>query len=129
MTRRVLRRRLLQVGMAGGGILLVLLVAVSVWIRHDVDVRCHAAQHRYGGDCVTALMTLLDDEDQDFTSRNGAIWALGQLDDRRALPTLRSYYTGHIPAHEPWNATISQYELKKAIRHLNGEFNITRPFG
>ncbi|MBF0208082.1 MAG: hypothetical protein HQK53_14480 [Oligoflexia bacterium] len=48
--------------------------------------------------------------------RNNAIWALGQLADRRALPALNKLYLGTISPRESGDSTISQYELKKAIQ-------------
>ena len=83
------------------------------------------AQGRYKGDCVDALIAHLEDEDNPYGERNHAIWALGQLGDNKALSVLEKYYTGNIPDKEPWNETISQYELKKAINLTSGGFNIT----
>ncbi|MFC1625981.1 HEAT repeat domain-containing protein [Patescibacteria group bacterium] len=95
-------------------------------IGFDVSQRCQIAQDRYKGDCVEALISYLKDEDNSYQSRNSAIWALGQLGDERALPTLKEIYTGDIPDKEPLNERISQYELKKAINLTSGGFNITK---
>jgi hypothetical protein len=67
----------------------------------------------------------LEDENRSFKARNSAIWALGQFGDSRALPVLEKYYTGNIPDREPLNGTISQYELKKAIKLAKGGTNIS----
>lgn len=87
-----------------------------IWIRFDVMSQCLDAQREYGDDCVNALTRLLQDEERGFYARNDAIFALGQLGDRRAIPALETYYTGIIPAREPLDRGISQYELKKALR-------------
>ena len=100
-------------------------VATSLVIGDGVRQNCIRAQNIYGGDCVEALTSHLDDENNPYGERNSAIWALGQLGDSRALPVLGKYYTGDIPDREPWNGTISQYELKKAIKLAKGSFNIT----
>jgi len=92
----------------------------------DVNQRCEVAQDKYNGDCVDALISYLKDENNSYKSRNSAIWALGQIGDKRALPVLESYYTGNIPKKEPINNTISQYELKKAINLTSGGLNITK---
>ncbi len=55
--------------------------------------------------------------------RNRAIWAIGQLGDRRALPPLEGLVTGAPCDHA---AAVCQYELKKAIRQCRGGVNITR---
>ena len=113
-----------------------LLVVVSIFtfmfivtcnlIGFDVSQRCQIAQDRYEGDCVEALISYLNDENNSYQSRNSAIWALGQLGDERALPALKNLFTGDIPEKEPLNRKISQYELKKAINLSSGGFNVTK---
>lgn len=110
----------------GTSIMLLLFFILSVWIGFEAKNLCLEARWQYGGDCVSALMAQLDDTDQGFRNRNHAIWALGQIGDVRAMPTLRAHYTGIIPEREPLDAMISQYELKKAIAQMNGGINITR---
>ena len=110
-------------------IFLLFFVIISVWIGYDVKQQCLDARREYDTqDCVEALITLLDDDHRGFRVRNHAIWALGQLGDIRALPTLQKYYTGNIPEREPLDKTISQYELKKAVNLAAGGFNMTAVF-
>lgn len=97
------------------GIFLLLSITSFAWIRSEVKRECQNAKITYRGDCVESLISQLNDENQDYRSRNNAIYALGQLADDRALPTLKNYYTGKVPQREPLHKTISQYELKKAI--------------
>lgn len=116
-------------GVIGISILMLFFVIASVWIGFDVKRQCKDAKNEYRSEkCVDALITLLKDEDRGFSARNSAIWALGQLGDKKALPVLESYYTGNIPDREPLNETISQYELKKAINLTSGGKNITAVF-
>jgi len=104
--------------------LTLLLVVTCAWIGYDVKSQCSDASARYQKEnCVEALTSLLTDEKQNFRSRNHAIWALGQLGDKRVLPLLEKYYTGIIPDREPLDSVLSQYELQKAIKLLNGGFN------
>lgn len=94
-------------------------------IGYEVSLRCQIAQSRYGGECVDALMSQVADSST-ASGKNDAIWSLGQLGDRRALPFLESYDNGQmLPAREPWNEGISQYELRKAIRLLRSGENIS----
>lgn len=109
-------------------IFLLLFVITCVWIGYDVKNQCRQAQNDYNGSCHQALIKLLQDENRSFSSRNSAIWALGQLGDSASLSVLQSFYTGNIPNREPLNQTISQYELKKAINLVNGGTNITAIF-
>jgi hypothetical protein len=124
-----MKQKLLFAGVIGISIILLFFVITSVWIGYDVKQQCLDAKREYGKqDCVEALITLLNDEHRGYRVRNNAIWALGQLGDERALPTLQTYYTGNIPPREPLDGTISQYELKKAVNLVRGGVNITAPF-
>ena len=121
-------RKLFYAGVAAAAIFLLFFVIICIWIGRDAKSRCQQAKGEYGGDCVEALIALLNDESKGFRARNSAIWALGQLGDSRALPVLQGYYTGNIPPKEPLDKTISQYELKKAINLTSGGFNATAIF-
>lgn len=109
------------------GIILFVFVFLLIGnqIGSGVEKNCSIAQEKYAGDCVEALLSLLDDKKSSFESRNSAIWALGQLGDKRALPSLKRYYTGDIPEKESLSEGISQYELKKAINLAGGAVNIS----
>lgn len=122
------KQKLLFIGVALTGVLLFLLVITCLLIGSDVKKQCQEAKREYGDDCVEALIRLVNDEKKDFRTRNSAIWALGQLGDRRALSTLQKYYTSNIPPKESLFKTISQYELKKAIELTSGGFNLTAIF-
>jgi hypothetical protein len=126
--KSLITRAFFYTSVIGTGILLLFFIIAAVWIGHDVKTQCKLAQAEYSGDCVVALIYLLEDESRGFKPRNDAIWALGQLGDNRALPALQKYYTGIIPDGEPLNQTLSQYELKKAINLASGGLNITAVF-
>jgi hypothetical protein len=106
-------------------IFFLLFIATGILIGKEVNNRCSKAQKEYQEDCVESLMQLLDDNKKDFRSRNSAVWALGQLGDKRALAVLQKYYTADIPARESLEGVISQYELRKAVNLSSGGFNIT----
>jgi len=57
------------VGLAG------LYIAGSVVIGNSVEEDCRKAQTKYQGDCLSALSLTLEDTDNDFRTRNSAIWA------------------------------------------------------
>jgi hypothetical protein len=110
----------LLVGMST--IVLFFLITFS-WIGYDVRDKCGVAKAKYEGDCTEALIKTVDDESNLLRERNESIWALGQLGDRRALEVVQKYYTGEIPDREPYDEVLSQYEMKKAIKLLDGGFN------
>lgn len=120
---------LLYLTAVGISVFLLFFVITCVWIGNEISTVCHRAIEDYPTsgkvDCTDSLIKLLRDEKRDFHSRNDAIWALGELGERRALPVLQSFYTGKIPAREPLNKTISQYELRKAINLTKGGLNIS----
>lgn len=94
-------------------------------IGDEVKNHCEIAQKEYKGDCAEALMKLIEDDAIDYGEKNSAIWALGQLGDKKALPFLEKYYTGDAKIKTKWGEAISQYELHKAIKLLDGGFNAT----
>ena len=120
-----MNRKILFGVLIGISLVTFMFIVTCTLIGLDVNQKCEIAQDRYGGDCVKALITYLEDENNSYRSRNSAIWALGQLGNSKALPALERLYTGNIPNREPINETISQYELKKAINLTSGGLNIT----
>lgn len=104
--------------------ILFLFLTGLIWIRHEVRSLCLEATRTYGRDCVSAAQAMLVDQNQSYSSRNKAVWVLGQLADKKALPMLKKYYTRKIPGHESRYHTLSQYELQKAIKWCE-EGNIT----
>lgn len=110
----------------GVGFFVLFFLVTSSWIGVSVKEKCLAATARYGNDdCVLILIDQVVDKGASFRERNYAIWALGQLGDGRALPVLESMHTGNIPDREPYDAGISQHEIKKAINLIESGFNIT----
>lgn len=125
MKTKAIKEKLFYIIAIGISIFFLFIFITSVWIGHEAKNICQNAKWQYGGDCVQALITQLNDEHQGFRTRNHAIWALGQFGGNRALPILKKYYTGNIPNREPLDKVISQYELKKAVELANGGLNIT----
>jgi len=124
MKIKSIQEKILYTFAIGISIFLLFFIITCTWIGYDVKKQCYDAKAEYGGDCVEALIAVLKDENKGFRTRNSAIWALGQLGDSRALPTLEGLYTGNIPDREPLDKTISQYELKKSVVLNKGGFNV-----
>lgn len=119
-----IKQKILFVGAVGISIFALFFIITCSLIGYEVQNNCQKAKAKYGGTCTKALSLVLDDETKSFRERNDAIWALGQLGNKEALPMLQKYYTGNIPEREPLNEMISQYELKKAIKLAEGSFNM-----
>ena len=97
-------------------------VLISFWIGADVRTISRVAMQQYEGDRVEALLQFVEDANHSLKDRNRAVWALGQLGDRRALPVLGKYYTGEPCDHR---TALCQHELGKAIKLVDGGINVT----
>ena len=91
-------------------------------IRSGVKKISAEATQQYPGDRVEALVAYVKSEDHSLRQRNLAVWALGQIGDKRALPVLNQFYTGAPCDHDHY---LCQGELKKAIKLCEGRFNAT----
>ncbi len=100
----------------------IALLAVSSYIGRQVRVTGESAKQRHTGDAVEALLACAEDSSLSLKERNRAIWALGQLGDRRALSVLRAHQTGQPCDHV--NRPCER-ELDKAIALLDGGVNVT----
>jgi len=86
-------------------------------IYKDVKVVCLKAQNEYQEDFVSSLIKYIQEDKNSFRTRNSAIWALGQLADKEALPFLYEL-DNSLPAQEKcsYNEYLCKYEVEKAIR-------------
>ena len=87
------------------------------------------ATRRYPGDKVEALIMFVESTENGYnthrySANNHVFWALGQLGDKRALPSLRKLLTGEPCDHE---TNLCQGEIQEAIQKLerNG-FNLPK---
>lgn len=103
-------------------ILITAFVLICWSIRSSVKEMSAEATREYPGDRIEALMAYVDSDNHSLRQRNRAVWALGQIGDKRALPVLEKWYTGGSCDHKN---SLCQYELAKAINLCNGAFNAT----
>ena len=102
--------------------LLIAFVMICWSIRTSVKEMSAEAVREYPGDRIEALISYVDSDNHSLRQRNRAVWALGQIGDKRALPMLEKYYTGGPCDHQ--NA-LCRRELSKASEACNGAFNAT----
>lgn len=101
-------------------------IYLSIVIGKGIAQICEYAGERYVlSNCSQNLQSLLDNPEEEFRKRNSAIWALGQIQDKEAVGVIEKYYTGKIPKKESLDDTLSQYEMKKALKLINAEPNIS----
>lgn len=102
-------------------LLIVGFVATSMIIGGQVRATMAAAQKAQPGNGVAALMAVANSAGAPVAERNRAIWALGQLGVRAALPMLSSLSTGAGCHHD---TEICQHEVAKAMALCDGGFNV-----
>jgi len=95
-----------------------MVVPAEVMIGSGVRSISNTAQAQSPGKRVEALMAMVDCESCSLHDRNNAVWALGQLDDPRALRVLEKYYAGAMGYQQN---NLSQDRLRIALRHLRHE--------
>jgi hypothetical protein len=95
--------------------------AIELLIHAQVVHMGRRAEEMFGDDRVDALIRVVDCESCETHLRSRAVWALGQMEEARALPALRSHLTGRKCDHE---RGLCQYELDKAIRKIEGTFSV-----
>ncbi|MBN2087830.1 HEAT repeat domain-containing protein [Candidatus Peregrinibacteria bacterium] len=112
-------------------IITIVLIGVSFFtlsllgMRSDVKTACYEAINIFEGDCTDALIQIVASDDFDYRQKNHAVWALGQLADRKSLDFLLSIYADSsevIPCDR--NSNLCREELDKAIKWCNNG-NIT----
>jgi PBS lyase HEAT-like repeat len=116
------RRWLVRTGLLLAGVAVVLYVGISLAVASAVRAAGEAATREFPGDRIAALVAYADSPSHTLSERNRAVWALGQLGDRRALPVLEKYITGGKCRHD---RELCQHELAKAVRLCRGGSNVT----
>jgi hypothetical protein len=119
---RRLGKAVVVLALLGLGAGLAAFLLLSLRIGEGVRAAAAAAMQHHPGERVEALICYVEDPNHRLQDRNRAVWALGQLGDRRALPTLRKRYAGGPCDHA---TALCQRELGKAIRLLEGGVNAT----
>lgn len=95
------------------------------WIQWDAHNKAKAIWKSYpqAADEVEAAIQQMQSSSCTMKERNQAIWVLGRLSDKRALPALEGEYTGKPCQHD---TVLCQSELKKAIRRCGGNVEILK---
>jgi len=111
----------------GFGACLVFYAVTCKAIFSEVQSICKMAQEQFEGDEVEATIAMLQSEQTSFVQKNKAVYALGQIGDKRALPALQGQVTG-IPCEKPCpkHKYVCQYNLETAIKGCSGKFSLTR---
>ncbi len=93
--------------------------SVKIWIKTEANKFANEAVATYQSDKTESLLMMIFDENSSVSDKNMAIWTLGTLKDEDALQRLEELGT---MVEEQEIIGISNYELKRAILKIKGEF-------
>ncbi len=88
-------------------------VLFCLGIGSHVKPICAEAMREYPGDRIEAVLAYVESERHSLKKRNKAVWALGYLGDKRAVPVLKKHFTGGPCEHDKY---LCQGERGKAIK-------------
>ena len=95
-------------------------------INHGIKERIGIAQEKYQGNAEDALIAYLSDTTNSPQDRSDvAIWTLGQIQSRKALPILKEMYNSDPEGktcHGRHDSVLCQYEIYKAIRAIESNW-------
>ena len=98
-------------------------IAVCSWIDYDIKENISIAQERYPGNAEDALIAYLLDTTNSPRNRSAlAIWTLGQIKSKKALPVLQDLYKNDPKGetcHGNHDYVLCQYEIHKAMNAVN----------
>jgi hypothetical protein len=101
-------------------VLFVVVAGAELMIGSGVRSFSQTAQAHFPGRRVEALIAMVECKSCSLQDRNHAVWALGQIDDLRALTVLEKHYTGVKCDHL---RNLCQDTLQTALRHLRHQDN------
>lgn len=115
-----MKRHLIRFGISlGAFFLLFILLRPFFRIGHDIKGRISIAQQRYSGTAEDALIAYLVDTTNSPHDRGDvAIWTLGQIHSKKALPILKGLYKNDPrgkTCHGKHDYMLCQYGIHTAI--------------
>ncbi len=106
-------------------IVVIILGSVCIlrfWMAQAVKANIAYAQKHYQGNAEDALTAFLQDENAPANDRtHKAIWTLGQIQSKKALPILYKYYKNDPEGKTCYGkhySVLCQYEIFKAINAI-----------
>jgi hypothetical protein len=114
-----MKRVFIYIAITSTVLVICFFLGMRIWIGNDIKERIKIAKELYPGTAEDALIAYLLDEKNSTQARTDvAIWTLGQIRSRKALPVLYGLYK-----HDPEGKTckgrhsqvLCQYGIHKAI--------------
>ena len=101
------------------GLLILGFIAVYIWIDIDVKKNIKTANEIYSGKAEDALIAyLLDTTNTPQDRTRVAIWTLGQIQSKKAIPVLEDLYKNDPEGKTCYGkhgSVLCQYEIYKAL--------------
>jgi len=114
-----MRRILFIIGVSITALIICLFLTMRIWIAHGIKERINIAEKQYPGIAEDALIAYLSDTSHSPRDRSDvAIWTLGQIRSKKALPILKDLYKNDPEGKTCrgfHNSVLCQYEIHKAI--------------
>lgn len=100
-------------------VFMISMIALYFWIKRDVQHNINIAERNYNLKGEEALLLFLEDENNPPIDRTHiAIWTLGKIRSKKALPILKTYYTDDpkgLTCKNKHHEVLCQYEIHKAL--------------
>lgn len=88
----------------------------------DVKSIVRRAHQMFGKGTMGSLQAMIMAEDTSFKDKLSALWAFGQLVDKRAIPLLTSINVDELkPVFSENEKKYLQYMIKKMLYQINGQ--------
>ena len=127
-----MKRTLIFTGISLGVLFFCFILTMRIWIGHGIKERIIIAKQQYSGIAEDALIAYLEDTTHTPRDRSDvAIWTLGQIRSRKALPVLKGLYKNDPEGKTckyHHDTVLCQYEIHKAIECIEHNYwYVSRP--
>jgi hypothetical protein len=114
-----MKRKLIMIGVSLFTLLIIGFATIYVWIDFSVKKNIKAVKENYQGTAEDALIAyLLDNTNSPQNRSHIAVWTLGQINSKKAIPVLNKLYkndpTG-MTCKGKHDSELCQYEIYKAL--------------
>jgi hypothetical protein len=121
-----MKRILIITGIGLTVVFFCFILVIHIWIGHDIKENIRVAKMQYSGIAEEALVAYLSDKNHSPDDRsNVAIWTLGQIRSKKALPILQELYKNDPEGKTCYGRhsfVLCQYEIHKAIECIEHNY-------
>jgi hypothetical protein len=126
-----MKRTLIFIGIGFIVIIFSFFLVGRIWCGYGIKERINIAKKQYSGIAEDALIAyLLDTTNSPQNRSNVAIWTLGQIRSKKALPILHELYKNDPEGNTCFGrhkTVLCQYEIHKAINNIEKNWWLSPP--